>query len=246
MDLNKALPSGVHQRRKIWRLRANELYFQTCSDRSYFHKETKVSHKGSFIWWPHHRILDVFGLFVRVDRRCCPQQSCSAMDLNKALPSGVHQRRKIWRFLIDDKVQQQDEDAKSSQTGCRSLSRTHDRADLQIDWCCFYYFLRNSLVALLEALFARIFLDLRYSFYGTVNDLRQLCCRILLPFGGAILLIERRVQGVLQITTGRSNMRMWFHESNMPWEKVAAFLKNPTGKSETPGNHYKHIELLND
>ena len=31
-----------------------------------------------------------------------------------------------------------------------------------IDWCCFYYFLRNSLVALLEALFARIFLDLRY------------------------------------------------------------------------------------
>jgi len=30
------------------------------------------------------------------------------------------------------------------------------------DWCCFYYFLRNSLVALLESLFARIFLDLRY------------------------------------------------------------------------------------
>jgi len=25
----------------------------------------------------------------------------------------------------------------------------------RIDWCCFYYFLRNSLVALLEALFAR-------------------------------------------------------------------------------------------
>ena len=33
---------------------------------------------------------------------------------------------------------------------------------LPFDWCCFYYFLRNSLVALLEALFARIFLDLRY------------------------------------------------------------------------------------
>jgi len=26
---------------------------------------------------------------------------------------------------------------------------------VQFDWCCFYYFLRNSLVALLEALFAR-------------------------------------------------------------------------------------------
>jgi len=33
---------------------------------------------------------------------------------------------------------------------------------LCFDWCCFYYFLRNSWVALLEALFARIFLDLRY------------------------------------------------------------------------------------
>jgi len=28
---------------------------------------------------------------------------------------------------------------------------------LKIDWCCFYYFVRNSLVALLEALCARIF-----------------------------------------------------------------------------------------
>jgi len=36
------------------------------------------------------------------------------------------------------------------------------RRILHIDWCCFYYFLRNSSVALLEALFARIFLDLRY------------------------------------------------------------------------------------
>jgi len=27
---------------------------------------------------------------------------------------------------------------------------------LVFDWCCFYYFIRNSLVALLEALFARI------------------------------------------------------------------------------------------
>jgi len=28
------------------------------------------------------------------------------------------------------------------------------------DWCCFYYFLRNSLVALLEALFARLCVNL--------------------------------------------------------------------------------------
>jgi len=31
-----------------------------------------------------------------------------------------------------------------------------------IDWCWFYYFIRNSLVALLDTLFARIFLDLRF------------------------------------------------------------------------------------
>jgi len=37
-----------------------------------------------------------------------------------------------------------------------------DFLQARFDWCCFYYFLRNSSVALLEALFARIFLDLRY------------------------------------------------------------------------------------
>jgi len=31
---------------------------------------------------------------------------------------------------------------------------------IEFDWCCFYYFLRNSLVALLEALFARNTLSL--------------------------------------------------------------------------------------
>jgi len=36
----------------------------------------------------------------------------------------------------------------------------------RIDWCCFYYFVRNSLVALLEALRARIFsLDSWISFF---------------------------------------------------------------------------------
>jgi len=34
---------------------------------------------------------------------------------------------------------------------------------LTFDWCCFYYFLRNSLVALLEALFSRI---INYASFG--------------------------------------------------------------------------------
>jgi len=45
-----------------------------------------------------------------------------------------------------------------------------------IDWCCFYYFVRNSLVALLEALCARIFC------FGFVNigvfpDISFLVCK---------------------------------------------------------------------
>jgi len=42
---------------------------------------------------------------------------------------------------------------------CDSLRRGYgERPTLSIDWCCFYYFVRNSLVALLEALRARIFM----------------------------------------------------------------------------------------
>ena len=33
--------------------------------------------------------------------------------------------------------------------------------NIWFDWCCFYYFLRNSLVALLEALFAAVILESR-------------------------------------------------------------------------------------
>ena len=35
---------------------------------------------------------------------------------------------------------------------------------LKIDWCCFHYFVRNSLVALLEALCAQMFVNLRFRF----------------------------------------------------------------------------------
>jgi len=65
-------------------------------------------------------------------------------------------------------------DAESlSGCGCACLSYIHwiesslmwsgcwPESGRAIDWWCFYYFIRNSLVALLEALFARIFLDLR-------------------------------------------------------------------------------------
>jgi len=40
-------------------------------------------------------------------------------------------------------------------THCNTLHHTATRCSTLFDWCCFYYFLRNSLVALLEALSAR-------------------------------------------------------------------------------------------
>jgi len=45
----------------------------------------------------------------------------------------------------------------------------------QFDWCCFYYFVRNSLVALLEALCARIFsLDSWISVFSELDTVAQL------------------------------------------------------------------------
>jgi len=41
-----------------------------------------------------------------------------------------------------------------------------------IDWCCFYYFLRNSLVALLEALFAPTMCSVNGSTMCSVNGIR--------------------------------------------------------------------------
>ena len=53
--------------------------------------------------------------------------------------------------------------AKRGEEAGRASANQHIRAcESLLDWCCFCYFLRNSLVALLEALFARIFLDLKY------------------------------------------------------------------------------------
>jgi len=46
----------------------------------------------------------------------------------------------------------------SRKCGWPSVKSCWIRTDMSsFDWCCFYYFIRNSLVALLEALFARIF-----------------------------------------------------------------------------------------
>jgi len=52
----------------------------------------------------------------------------------------------IWTAVPGDHTQM------SCQLRHWNMYQTHD---FVFDWCCFYYFLRNSLVALLEALFAR-------------------------------------------------------------------------------------------
>ena len=50
-------------------------------------------------------------------------------------------------------------------------------AQIHIDWCCFYYSVRNSIKALPEALFARIFLDLR-SWCAVINRHWKECAHI--------------------------------------------------------------------
>jgi len=80
-------------------------------------------------------------------------------------------------------------------TGIRKYekNRSLQKLGTYFDWCCFYYFLRNSLVALLEALFARIFLDLRYRCAECkyisrgvcrIHQDRQVCKDTSLPYKG--------------------------------------------------------------
>jgi len=71
---------------------------------------------------PQPPILVVFGSFLRGGLKLCREQSCFAIDLNKAVPPW---RRKSWR--TSEKVKQHDEDAKSSKTCSRSMSRAHGK-----------------------------------------------------------------------------------------------------------------------
>jgi len=57
---------------------------------------------------------------------------------------------------------------------CISLSISDILTVAAADWCCFYYFVRNSLVALLEALCARI-ISFRFVNIGFVSDFFFLC-----------------------------------------------------------------------
>ena len=53
---------------------------------------------------------------------------------------------------------------------CNTLQHTAIHCNTLIDWCCFYCFVRNSLVALLEALCARIF-SFRFVKIGFVSEI---------------------------------------------------------------------------
>ena len=54
----------------------------------HFHRETKASLRGAYCTtrWPHPQFLIVFGSFLRGVPKLCLEQSCSTMDLNKAVP----------------------------------------------------------------------------------------------------------------------------------------------------------------
>ena len=64
--------------------------------------------------------------------------------------------------------------ASPRQLGCILFSFCGPVAGAPIDWCCFYYLVRNSLVALLEALCARIF-SFRFVNIGFVPEFLCVC-----------------------------------------------------------------------
>ena len=79
------------------------------------------------------------------------------VDLSPCLLAPLHI---TWQVITCQVHLSSQFDKLSHQHKCRTLVQLSDRSggyrDSAIDWCCFYYFLRNSLVALLEALFARL------------------------------------------------------------------------------------------
>jgi len=83
--------------------------------------------------------------------------------LSRALRLGVHTRELPTQQLAglrEYDSEREDEAAESKNIHSPKSSPTPSVTFFE--WCCFDHFLRKSLEALLEALFARIFLDLRF------------------------------------------------------------------------------------
>ena len=90
-----------------------------------------------------------------------------------------------------------------------------------IDWCCFYYFLRNSLVALLEALFAHVYVCnmkdrgnarhelLRHCFTQALQLLQQPSTLVVLPAPSLNPLTQLRMQ-----RASAHWMLQWIEDSN--------------------------------
>jgi len=62
------------------------------------------------------------------------------------------------------------------------------------DWCCFYYFIGNSLVALPEALSARIFLDLPH--FSVLLPLSPTPCAPFSPTNTQLIVRIRKTQDI--------------------------------------------------
>jgi len=83
-----------------------------------------------------------------------------------------------------------------------------------IDWCCFYYFLRNSLVALLEALFAR---DdcVKVQQYAIISDARICCtsivCMHIGTFACVCIHMSRAFQFLRKLCVTYSQLQIEWH-----------------------------------
>ena len=124
-----------------------------------------------------------------------------------------------------------------------------------IDWCCFYYFLRNSLVALLEALFARpkdcIFWGTSFKF---IKNLATLDPEKLQAFYGTLLyhcytLVNDAIQGQMGLQHDCWYLN-WVRILGRTWAKSRnsggffptyfSTLKVQRHQSKAPGQVSKH------
>jgi len=127
----------------------NELETGLCSQKFI----RSVSLCSWYMLSPCQRVTDSFWVQTMMPRRALSHELWMPLMAYSTL------RSCFWaaRTYVVMKVTKHDNKLSCLFSCTLTLSRLKWWTHPHIDWCCFYYFLRNSLVALLEALFARIF-----------------------------------------------------------------------------------------
>jgi len=110
----------------------------------------------------HHLISSHWVTVLRETYPLCLQEITRRWEQQQDLESSWHHLiSSNWVTVLRDTfLQKQQEEDESNSKILNPAGFEQTDSISRINWCCFYYFIRNSLVALLEALFARFCLDL--------------------------------------------------------------------------------------